>query len=321
MISGHFQSKQLKKNAIRSKIEILAAVVELVDTLDSESSGYYRLCWFESSPRHHIFIGKLMNLVQTIIYGVVQGVGEFLPISSSAHLVAIPQIFGWQDPGLAFDVALHIGTLVAVISFFWKDWINLIKSGIKGTKTVQGKLFWYIVIASIPGAIVGKLLEKKAETIFRNIQLIGIMLIMMGILLYFVDKYGKKMVNIDKIGLKKSFLIGISQALAIIPGVSRSGITMTTGLLLGLTRESAARFSFLLSTPIILGAGILKFKAILHTPHTEIPLVILGVIIAAITGFISIKFLLSYLKTNGYGIFVIYRIIVGVALIGISFTH
>ena len=260
-----------------------------------------------------------MSILQAIIYGIVQGIGEFLPISSSAHLIAIPQIFGWEDPGLAFDVALHLGTLVAVIAFFWKDWINLIYSGVTKPKSKDGKLFWFIVVASIPGAIIGKLFEKQAESAFRNLGLIGMMLIIMGIILYIANKSYDGNVAVEDIGLKRSFFIGLSQALAIIPGVSRSGITMTTGLFSGLSKEGTARFSFLLSTPIILGAGLLKLKDLVHTPVSSIPSFAIGIITSAVVGFFSIKFLLNYLKDKGFGIFVIYRIIAGCAFIAIYF--
>ncbi len=243
-----------------------------------------------------------MTIFQAIIYGIVQGISEFLPISSSAHLIALPKILGWEDPGLIFDVALHLGTLVAVVLFFYKDWINLIKGGIKGIKTQEGKLFWYIVLASIPGAIVGKLCENYAESIFRNLALIGTMLIVMGIILYFAEKFGSKKFALKEIGWLKSFLIGVSQTFAIIPGVSRSGVTMSSGLLLGLTKESTAKFSFLLSTPIILGAGLLKMKDIFEVPMDNILFFIIGMLVSAITGFLSIKFLLNYLKNKGFGV-------------------
>ncbi|KZL91734.1 undecaprenyl-diphosphatase UppP [Clostridium magnum] len=262
-----------------------------------------------------------MSIIQAIIYGVVQGIGEFLPISSSAHLIAIPQIFGWEDPGLAFDVALHLGTLVAVIAFFWKDWINLIYSGITKPKSKDGKLFWFIVIACIPGAIIGKLLEKQAEAAFRNLGLIGTMLIIMGIILYIANKKYDGEVEVEDIGLKRSFLIGLSQALAIIPGVSRSGITMTTGLFSGLSKEGTARFSFLLSTPIILGAGLLKVKDLVHTPISSMSSFAIAILTSAVVGFLSIKFLLNYLKDKGFGIFVIYRIIAGCTFIAIYFLR
>ncbi|MFA5878764.1 MAG: undecaprenyl-diphosphatase UppP [Candidatus Margulisiibacteriota bacterium] len=256
-----------------------------------------------------------MDLLQAISYGIVQGLGEFLPISSSAHLIALPQIFGWQDPGLSFDVALHLGTLAALLLFFWKDWLRLIHAGFTNIKSTDGKLFWFIIIASIPGAIIGKLLEKHAETIFRNLLLIGIMLIVMGLILYVADKFSKKKDSIEKIGFWRSFGIGVSQALAIVPGVSRSGITITLGLFLGLNKESAARFSFLLSTPIVLGAGLLKLKDLAATPINQLPFLLIGVTFSALTGFLCIKFLLNYLKTKGFGIFVIYRILLGIFFI------
>lgn len=257
-----------------------------------------------------------MTILQAIIYGIIQGIGEFLPISSSAHLIVAPWLFGWKDPGLAFDVGLHLGTLVAVVIFFWKDWWALTRAGIKGTGTVEGRLFWFLVIATIPGAVIGKLLEEHAETVFRNPALIGTMMIVMGIVIYMVDRVGTKRLQLEEVGLQRSFLIGISQALAIIPGVSRSGITMSTGVLLGLTRESAARFSFLLSTPIIMGAGLLKIKDLLQSSVDTAPFLI-GVLTSAIVGLMSIKFLLEYLKNNGFGIFVIYRLIFGSILIGV----
>lgn len=261
-----------------------------------------------------------MTILQAIVYGIIQGIGEFLPISSSAHLIVAPWLFGWKDPGLAFDVALHLGTLIAVVVFFWKDWISLSKAGLKGTNTLKGKLFWFIIIATIPGAVIGKLFEKKAETAFRNPALIGTMLILMGIVMYIVDRIGRKELKINNIGFFRSFIIGISQAVAIIPGVSRSGITMSTGVLLGLTRESAARFSFLLSTPIILGAGLLKIKDLMHTQINVMPFLV-GILTSAIIGLLSIKLLLEYLKTKGFGVFVFYRIVLGVLLILLYYSN
>lgn len=261
----------------------------------------------------------MMTFLQAIILGLVQGIGEFLPISSSAHLIFIPQIFHWKDPGLTFDIALHIGTLIAVIIYFWKDWIKLIYCGFKDVKSTEGKLFWYIFFASIPGAIFGKLFESEAETVFRNLALIGTTLIVMGIILYFAEKVGRKSVKINQLGFRDSFIIGVSQALAIIPGISRSGVTMTTGLFLGLTKESAARFSFLLSTPIVFGAGIFKIKDMMHVPIGNVSIFIIGIITAMISGLLSIKFLLNYLRDKGFGIFAVYRIVVGILLIGIYF--
>ena len=188
-----------------------------------------------------------MSSLQAVILGLVQGLGEFLPISSSAHLVLIPWLFKWKDPGLTFDIALHVGTLIAVAIYFWKDWLRLVTKGFTDVRSTEGRLFWYLVAATIPGAMVEFLLEKKAETIFREPILIAIMLILLGVLWYCADRRSAKNIALNRITFRTSFLIGLSQALVIIPGVSRSGITMTMGLLMGLTGEGAAKFSFLLS--------------------------------------------------------------------------
>jgi undecaprenyl-diphosphatase len=257
-----------------------------------------------------------LTVFQAFILGLAQGVGEFLPISSSAHLILIPWLFKWPDPGLTFDIALHIGTLFAVIAYFWKDWLTLFRHGLsKGFKTEAGRLFWYLVIASIPGAIAGVLFEKKAETTFRSPLIIGAMLIMMGLILYTAERLGTKRQKSAAISFGQSLIIGISQALAIIPGVSRSGITMTSGLFLGLTRENAARFSFLLSTPIIAGAGLLKLR---HLNLTGINCsFITGVATSAVVGFIVIGILLKWLRKNSFRPFVGYRLLLGASVIGI----
>jgi undecaprenyl-diphosphatase len=243
--------------------------------------------------------------------GIVQGLGEFLPISSSAHLVLVPWLFRWHDPGLTFDIALHLGTLVAVIAYFWRDWVNLIKGGLRGAGTTEGRLFWYLVIATIPGALIGLLLEDKAETVFRNPSLIAVMLILLGIILFWADRRSKKLTDVNSITLGQSLLIGVSQALAIIPGVSRSGITMTTGLLFGLTREGAARFSFLLSAPVILGAGVVKAPEIIANPGMVNAPFLVGMLVSAISGMAAIGFLLKYVQTKNYLPFVWYRFLLG----------
>lgn len=256
-----------------------------------------------------------MTIIQAVIFGIVQGLGEFLPISSSAHLVLIPWLFGWTDPGLTFDVALHMGTLLAVVLYFWRDWIGLLKGAISPKPSYERRLFWYLVIATVPGAAIGLALESKAETIFRSPLLIGIMLILMGIFLYLADRRSQ-LRTMDTMTLSDAILIGLSQALAIIPGVSRSGSTMTVARWLSLTREDAARFSFLMSTPIVLGAGILSMR---HLHLTDINTAfIVGVVTSFIIGIISISFLLRYLKTSNFKIFVGYRFLLGLAVIFIA---
>jgi undecaprenyl-diphosphatase len=253
--------------------------------------------------------------MQAIILGLFQGLGEFLPISSSAHLVLIPWLFHWEDPGLTFDIALHIGTLIAVIIYFWKDWLRLVAQGFVAPGTTDGRLFWYLLIATVPGAIIGYALEKKAETIFRAPLLIAFALIIMGSILYWAERKSAKKDDLSNITLQTSFLIGLSQALAIIPGVSRSGITMTTGLFSGLNREAAARFSFLLSTPIILGAAIIKIPHLVHQSGMINTNFLIGMMVACISGIASIRFLLQYIQTKTFLPFVWYRFAIGALVI------
>jgi undecaprenyl-diphosphatase len=253
-----------------------------------------------------------------VVLGLVQGLGEFLPISSSAHLVLVPWIFGWADPGLTFDVALHIGTLVAVVLYFWRDWWQLIINGFTNVRSVEGRLFWFLVVASAPGAVGGHLLQRKAETLFRSPSLIAIMLIVMGIVLYWADRRGAKNIELKHLTLGTSLLIGLSQTLAIIPGVSRSGITMTTGMFRGITREGAARFSFLLSTPIILGAAMVKLPHVLLYSSMITLNFTIGMMVSCITGIISIGFLLRYVQTKDFLPFVWYRFVLGALVIVLS---
>lgn len=261
-----------------------------------------------------------MTVFQALVMGIIQGLGEFLPISSSAHLVLAPWAFGWSDPGLSFDVALHMGTLFAVVAFFWRDWLELINEAvIKRRRTQKASLFWYLVIATIPGGLAGYILEEQAETVFRNPLLIAIMLIIMGLILYLVDRRALKRKNMNGISLSDSLLIGLSQAFAIIPGVSRSGVTMTAGRALGLTRETAARFSFLLSTPIIFGAGVMKLKDI--APGDINIAFITGVASSAVVGFLSIGFLLRYLSERSFALFVWYRFLIGLAVIALVYVR
>ena len=211
-----------------------------------------------------------MTIIQSVILGVVQGLTELLPISSSAHLYLIPWVFGWTNVEefntafAGFDVALHAGTLLAIVIFFFKDWIKLIIGGfkqvVKKEKSFEGKMFWYLVIATIPGGAIGFILDHFLEDALKNALIIGIALIVMGIILYIVDKKSKSDIEYKDMTFKQTFLIGLSQALAFIPGVSRSGITMTTGRMLGIKRESVAKYSFLLSTPIVAGATLYKLK-------------------------------------------------------------
>jgi len=286
-----------------------------------------------------------MEIIQSIILGFIQGVAEFLPISSSGHLILIPNIFNWRDQGLAFDVALHWGTLIAALAYFRKDWAKIFKesyllnkvlnikyqiSNIKSISNnkfqkknfqfpisnfqfLKSDLLFIIIIATIPGIITGLLLNDYAETIFRNPLLIAGTLSAGAVLLFYSDKTGAKKTDLKSLTFKMGIIIGLFQALAIIPGISRSGITITAALLFGFRRTAAARFSFLLSTPIILGAGIKEFPNLLNG-GLDIN-IFLGVLVSAISGYLAIKYMLKYLENRSYNIFVGYRIILAIAII------
>lgn len=265
-----------------------------------------------------------MDIFQAIILGLVQGLGEFLPISSSGHLILAPWLFGWQDPGLAFDVALHFGTLVAVLAYFWRDWVKIIydlrftiydvKSKTRKTKSqYPPNMLWLLVVATIPGVLAGYFLESYAETAFRNPLLIAFTLAFVGLLLYLADKYAKHRKNIGNMNFADSLIIGLFQAVAIIPGVSRSGSTITAGLATGYDRVSAARFSFLLSTPIIFGATVLKFPDFLSSNIGVAEIV--GIATAAISGYIAIWWLIKFVEKVSYKIFFWYRLALAVLIV------
>lgn len=258
-----------------------------------------------------------MSVIQSIILGIMQGIGEFLPISSSAHLILIPYLFGWKESGLAFDVALHFGTLLAVLVIFFKEWWNLFIGAVnkvtKGKDSTENKMFWYLIIATVPGALAGLILDDIIEDFFRQqIWLIALCLAIMGVLIYVGDKwadkhYGKKVTEFKKISLKQAFIVGCSQAFAVIPGFSRSGTTILTGRLLGISKEAITKFTFLLSVPIIAGATVLKI------PELELSLsVIIGILTSFIVGIISIKFLLSYIKKHDFSVFAFYRVLLAI---------
>lgn len=275
-----------------------------------------------------------MNIIQALILGIVQGLTELLPISSSAHLNLFPWLFNWGEMSASFDVALHIGTLFAILVFFFKDWIALIKGGynqvVKKKKTTDGKIFWYIVIATIPAGILSLVLDKVSEKIIEltsstlkieqitiEMILIAIALIVMGIILYIVDKKSKSNVEYKDITLKQSVLISVSQAIAAaFPGVSRSGITMTVGRKLGIDRESVAKYSFLLSTPIVAAAALYEMRHFVFDLSFFV-----GVITSFIVGLFVIKFLLNYLKKGSFKIFAIYRVILGIVILAICFIR
>jgi undecaprenyl-diphosphatase len=269
-----------------------------------------------------------MPLAHAIVLGIVQGLTEFLPISSSAHLIVIPWLFGWDDGGLTFDVALHVGTLAAVIVFFFKDWIQIIGQGLGlnvGRDTELSKnrgLLWLLAVGTIPGGIAGFLFEKQAEHALRSPYIIATTAILFGLLLWFADYAGRKQKDMSHVSMFDALTIGTAQALAVIPGVSRSGSTITAGLLRNFDRPSAARFSFLLSTPIIAGAAAKKYWD-LHKhgggmPHDMQTAFIAGTVASAIVGLITIAFFLNYLRRQSLSVFVWYRILFGIIVIALA---
>ena len=260
-----------------------------------------------------------MPIPHAVILGIVQGLTEAFPISSSAHLVLIPWFFKWSYQGLAFDVALHVGTAMAFVAYFFEDWLKMIGSAFTKDKARKSNILWYIVLATIPGALAGLTLEEKAENLFRAPAVIAAALALFAVILLAADRFGRKDKAEKEMGLKSALAIGFAQALAIIPGVSRSGITMTAGLMAGFSREAAARFSFLLATPIIVAAGILKLPK-LHPADLNAAFW-LGVVSSAVSGFFSIKFLLGFVKKHNFDIFVFYRIMASAMILAAIFTR
>lgn len=271
-----------------------------------------------------------MDVLQAVVLGAVQGLTEFIPISSSAHLLVVPWVVGWDQFGLAFDVALHLGTLIALVAYFWRDWYGLLRDyagttrlgKAVGMKPAPGMmLLWPILIASVPAALAGKFLEEIVVTQFRtSFLLVGIITVALGVLLMVADKLGTKRRPAEAVTLADWLIIGLAQALAIIPGVSRSGITITAGLACGLRRDAAARFSFLLGAPIIFGAALYELPKALRAGLSAAELLPFGAGIAAsaVVGYLCIGFLMSYLRTRSTGLFVGYRVVFGSAIILLS---
>jgi undecaprenyl-diphosphatase len=262
-----------------------------------------------------------MTIFQAMVLGIVQGLTEFLPISSSAHLALTPWVFGWQDPGLAFDVALHFGTLITVLWYFKNEWYMLIRAALKIVRTRRfdtpsEKRVLFLILATIPGAIGGLLLEEKAETVFRSPTLIAINLIVMGVVLWFIDRIGRQERDLDAMNAKQAITIGCAQVLALLPGVSRSGATISASRALGFHRESAAVFSFLMSMPITAAAIILKTPDVLSAGGLGAE-VLVGVVSAALSSWLAIAVLLRYVSRNSYGIFGLYRIVAGLIILGL----
>ena len=260
-----------------------------------------------------------MSLLQAIVLGIVQGLTEFLPVSSSAHLALIPWAFGWKDPGLAFDVSLHFGTLLAVLWFFRDEWMRLIRSALsivttRRVDTPEKRRVIYLIIATIPGGIAGLLLEHYAESYFRSPALIAVVLIVLGLLLWVTDKVAPQLRSMDDMTWGQALALGVAQCFALVPGVSRSGSTITAGRALGFNRESAAVFSFLMSMPITAGAALKEVPKALHQHGLSAELLV-GVLASAISGWLAITVLLRYVSRHSYGVFAAYRVLLGIGVL------
>jgi undecaprenyl-diphosphatase len=266
-----------------------------------------------------------MTIFQAFVLGVVQGLSEFLPISSSGHLFLVRYLLGWPDPGVAFDVALHVGTLVAVVWYFWSDWLALAAATLRvvnqrGARTPLERRAVFLVLATIPGGLAGWTLSSAAETTFRAESLAALALIVFGIILWLVDRFAPRERALEGLRWSDALLIGIAQAFALVPGVSRSGATMTAGRALGFDRQQAAVFSFLMSMPIIAAAALGKGTEALDGGIPLAPLII-GILAAALSGWVAIAGLLRLVATRGYGSFAAYRVVVGLIVLWTIFAR
>jgi undecaprenyl-diphosphatase len=260
----------------------------------------------------------MISHFQAIVLGAVQGLAEFLPISSSAHLVLLPWLFKWKDPGLAFDVALHLGTLVALLIYYRAEWFRMARS-IVGGDPAERRLLQLLITASIPGAIIGVAFEKQAETTFRSPLLIATAMVILAVLLWLFDKLSPQKRTMSEMTYWDALAIGLSQALAIIPGVSRSGATITMARAVRVDRGDSANFSFLMATPIIAGAGLIETRKLIHE-GLDLS-VSLGFISAAVFGLIAIAFLIRYVRTRNYVVFAVYRLLVAALVIAVFFAR
>jgi undecaprenyl-diphosphatase len=276
-----------------------------------------------------------MSIIQAIILALLQALTEFLPVSSTAHLILFPWLFHWPDPGLAFDVALHAGTLLAVILYFFKDWVKLILCGF-GAKypanasaaevSVNRRMFWYLVVGTIPAAILGELFHHQIEDELRKPIIIGISLVVVALIMWWADAKSKLERKLETSNMGDAVAIGSAQAIALWPGVSRSGITITAGLFRGFSREAATRFSFLLSTPVIAGAVLTELPKLIKLHKAgglDLPMSTLAVsiVVSGIAGYFVIAFFLRYLQTRTLKPFIIYRLVFGVAVLVLAFLN
>jgi undecaprenyl-diphosphatase len=276
-----------------------------------------------------------MSLIHAIIMALVQALTEFLPVSSTAHLILFPWLFHWQDPGLAFDVALHAGTLVALVLYFFRDWLTLLLCGV-GMKypasapaeevAQHRRMFWYMVLGTIPAAVAGVLFHHQIEETLRQPKIVGVSLVVVALLMWWADSRKDLSRKLEGSNLTDAAAIGVAQATALWPGVSRSGITITAGLFRGLTREAATRFSFLLSMPAILGAVVMELPKLIKMHKAgglDLPLstLVISIAVSGIAGYFVIAFFLRYLQTRTLKVFVVYRLVFGIIVLLLAFLQ
>lgn len=276
-----------------------------------------------------------MSVLHAILLALVQALTEFLPVSSTAHLILFPWLLRWPDPGLAFDVALHAGTLLAVVLYFFKDWLGLAVCGLGGrypaTATAEEvgqrrRMFWYMVVGTIPAAIFGKLFHHQVEETLRTPMIIGISLIVVALLMWAADSLPGLTRKLEQSNWGDAIGIGVAQAFALWPGVSRSGITITTGLFRKFTREAATRFSFLLSAPVIAGAVASELPKLIKMHKAgglELPIstLAISVLVSGVAGYFVIAFFLRFLQTRTLKVFVIYRLLLGIIVLALAFLR
>lgn len=266
-----------------------------------------------------------MSWLEAIVLGIAQGLTEFLPISSTAHLRIVPAFAGWEDPGAFFTAVVQLGTMLAVVIYFWRDLVRIVRTWLASLRRpelrgeLDARMGWYVIIATIPIGVFGLAFKDQIETGARNLYLIGVVLIVLGLVLAFADHVSTRVRGIEQVGMRDAIWVGLAQALALVPGTSRSGATITAGLFLGLKRDAAARFSFLLSIPAIVLSGLYGLTEIL-TGEDDVALgaLTIATLFAFIFGYASIAFLLRYLANHSTMIFVVYRVILGAVTIGLT---
>jgi undecaprenyl-diphosphatase len=266
-----------------------------------------------------------LSTLEAIVLGLVQGLTEYLPVSSSGHLRIVPAFFGWEDPGAAFTAVTQFGTMLAVIVYFWGDLLNITRTWLRSLRdpslrgTLDARLGWYIILGTLPIIFFGVLFEDSIETTARSLPLIASTLIVLGLVLLVADRVGRKDREVQHITMRDGLLIGLAQAAALVPGVSRSGATMTMGLFLGLDRAAAARYSFLLSVPAVVLSGVYQLPDIGGEGGAPVGATIIATVLAFVSGYATIHFLLRWVATHRFDIFVAYRVALGVlvfALLG-----